>query len=95
MENNIRLLPIGSIVLLKGTLNKIMIVSRCIGVSRGEGAGEYEYAGCEYPQGITDDKLIFFDSKGIAKLVFEGYNSDENDVLTETMQNWREARKKI
>lgn len=75
-------LPLGSIVLLKGGLQKIMITSRAVSVLNKETVYFFDYAGVFYPEGIVRDQLIYFNMDKISKVVFEGYSDvdDENAV---------------
>ena len=52
------LLPIGSVVLLKGGEKRIMICGR---IQAKAGENEiYDYSACYYPQGIVDPTSMFF-----------------------------------
>ena len=55
-ENNV--LPLGSVVILKGDAQMAMIVSRGIGVDNGGSVYSYDYAACRYPEGMIDDRLM-------------------------------------
>lgn len=79
------LLPIGSVVLLKGGSKRLMIVGRV--VSRDGGEEISDYIGCFYPQGIVDtDNLFFFNHESIEAVFFIGFQDSEeiefkNEVL--------------
>ena len=47
------LLPLGSIVILKGGFKKLMIIGRKI--VQGENKEFYDYLGCLYPEGDIGD----------------------------------------
>ena len=67
MERN--LLPIGSVVLLKGGEKRIMICGR-IQTRAGEDI-IYDYSACYYPEGIVDPKqMFFFNNDAIDKVFF-------------------------
>lgn len=74
------LLPIGSIVLLKGG-NKMLMV---FGVKQSEDSEikeEYDYIGVFYPEGnIGLEYQFMFNHKDIDKVVFRGY---EDEARTE------------
>lgn len=70
------LLPIGSVVLLKGGEKRLMICSRVI--IGGEKSEIYDYAGCYYPEGIIDStQLFFFNQDAIADVHFIGFQDRE------------------
>ncbi|MCR4645640.1 MAG: DUF4176 domain-containing protein [Oscillospiraceae bacterium] len=70
------MLPIGSVVLLKGGTKRVMITGRIL-----TKAGEdkiYDYAACYYPEGIGGlDGTFFFDKEAIARLYFVGFQDEE------------------
>lgn len=70
------MLPIGSVVLLKGGNKRVMITGRIL-----TKAGEekiYDYSACYYPEGIgATDGTFFFDRDAIARLYFVGFQDEE------------------
>lgn len=94
MENK-TLMPLGSIVKLRGNAKKAMIVARAAGVRQGDGMIYFEYAACGYPEGITDDRLMFFDTKEIAEVVWSGYADGDEETVMKDIQAWRKEKKKI
>ena len=70
------LLPIGSVVLLKGGNKRVMITGR-IQVRTGE-KRIYDYSACWYPEGILSPKeMFFFDHDAIEQLFFVGFQDEE------------------
>lgn len=81
------LLPIGSVVLLKGGEKRIMITSRIISKA---GTNEiYDYAACYYPEGIVDPKsMIFFNRDAIDTIYFLGFqDAEELEFRTTILDN--------
>lgn len=79
------LLPIGSVVLLKGGEKRIMICGR---IQAKEGDNTiYDYSACYYPQGmISADNIFFFNRDAISRVFFLGFQDAEelafrNEVL--------------
>ena len=70
------LLPIGSVVLLKGGEKRLMICSR---IQAREGSPLiYDYSACYYPQGITGpDQMFFFNRDAIEMVFFIGFQDPE------------------
>lgn len=70
------LLPIGSVVQLKGGEKRLMICGRVI-VS-GESQEIHDYTGCYYPEGILDSsQLFFFEHEAIEEIYFIGFQDGE------------------
>ncbi len=73
------LLPLGSVVLLKGGNKRVMICSR-VQTRAGEDK-VYDYAACYYPEGIVgSDGMFFFDHSSIERIFFIGFQ-DEEELL--------------
>ena len=76
------LLPIGSVVLLKGAEVRLMIVGRILSDEKKEAV--YDYAGCVYPIGLTDsNELYFFNRDAIERIFFVGFQDGEELSLRE------------
>lgn len=71
-----RFLPIGSVVLLKESKKRIMIV----GVKQKQIDSEkvWDYSACLYPEGIINpERLYLFDSEQIERVYFIGFQDGE------------------
>lgn len=89
-----KILELGSVVLLKQTARKVMIVARATGIKKDEETLYFDYAACEYPEGVIKDQLLFFNSDDIAKVLFHGYTDDTNAIIEERILNWRENKER-
>lgn len=79
-------LPVGSVVLLEGAKDKLMIISR-VAAPNGEDR-IYDYAGCPYPGGLAGlDQLFFFDGDQIERLYFIGFQDEEGLQLQEYLSS--------
>ena len=77
-------LPIGSVVLLKDSKKRIMVV----GVKQKQVDSEkvWDYSACLYPEGILNpDKLFLFDSEQIERLYFIGFQDGEGLAFLEQL----------
>ena len=72
-----RVLPIGSIVSLKGGNKKLMIIGYCKkGVNNKEDI--FDYAACLYPNGFSSaDQTIIFNHENIERIYVLGYQNEE------------------
>lgn len=79
------MLPVGSVVLLKGGDKRVMICGR-IQAKAGENK-IYDYSACYYPEGIIDpNSMFFFNRDAIDTVYFIGFQDKEeldfrNEVL--------------
>ena len=72
------LLPIGSVVLLKNSTKRVMILGVAQEAQREDGVKLYDYAGCLYPEGFLDPEQNFlFNQDQIEQLFFIGYQDEE------------------
>ena len=73
------LLPIGSIVLLKGATKKLMV----FGVKQLDESNpekEFDYSGVPYPEGNFGAQAQYlFDHKDIGMVCFRGFEDEERD----------------
>ena len=90
MDVNIleRYLPLGSIVVLNGSVKKMMITARGLMAPVGEENKVFDYGGIFYPEGVMGDKMAFFNQKDIYKVVFQGYSDADDDAMNDNIKNW-------
>lgn len=70
-------LPLGSIVIIKGALKKLMIVNRANVV-----ADKYfDYGAILYPEGMIDENLAYFNQEDILKVVSKAYSDDDDELM--------------
>ncbi|MBC1249310.1 DUF4176 domain-containing protein [Listeria welshimeri] len=67
------LLPLGSVVRLKNGEQQLLIISRFALYNNQGVIGYFEYSGCLYPNGQTDQTSYFFNQEDIEKIYFTGY----------------------
>lgn len=86
--NEIPYLPLGSVVLLKGGIQKLIIISRGINVRRNDEVLFFDYGGVLFPDGLTSDQMAYFNHDGVDKVVFEGYNDDDSKMFAENINRF-------
>lgn len=66
----IQLLPLGSVITLKGSSKRLMICGR-IQTKTGEPDKVYDYVGCYYPEGIINsEEMILFDDADMGEVFY-------------------------
>ena len=89
-EEKERLLPIGTIVLLKNANTELMITSYCITAMPQNFENSknlkltrnmmFDYGGCRYPEGVSSSNaMIVFNESQIDKIVYMGYKTEDSD----------------
>jgi len=79
-------LALGSVVILKGALKKLMIVNRASIVE-----GRYfDYGAVLFPEGMIDANLAYFNHEDILKVVSEGHRDDEDALMVEQITEAKE-----
>ena len=72
-----KLLPIGSVVFLKGGTKKLMIIG-IKQIKTDDENKEFDYIGVMYPEGFLGNETNFlFNHDDINDVVFTGYNNPE------------------
>lgn len=87
-----KLLPIGSVVLLREANKRIMIYGR---LQKNMNNGElYDYIACSYPEGNLDpNKAILFNHDDIQKVYFIGFQDREEIEYSELIDKNYESLK--
>ncbi|GBG94786.1 hypothetical protein LFYK43_12450 [Ligilactobacillus salitolerans] len=84
-----KLLPLGSIVYLEEGTAKLMVVGRGTVFEDDNGHDVYtDYVGVGYPEGIDPENAIYFNDENIDRVVFRGYEDDEEDRYIEVYEKW-------
>lgn len=87
-KERIEYLPLGSIIILKGGVQKIVINARGLVTAATTPPGYFDYGGSLYPQGIIGDQILYFNHEDIAKVVFEGYTDDDDKMVVDNINEW-------
>jgi len=81
------LLPIGSVIWLRGAERPLMIFG--IKQSNMETGAEYDYIGVLYPEGnMGTDSQFLFQHKDIEKVEFRGYETAERTEFIEKLSDF-------
>ena len=77
MKDANKLLPIGSVVILKNATKKLMIMG-FYSSSTDDKDKIFDYCGCLYPEGlISSDNNLLFNHDQIDKIFYIGYKNEE------------------
>lgn len=88
--NKERLLPIGSVVLVKGSIKKLVIVARGLAAKENEGLKIYDYGAVTYPEGLVGENLLNFDADSIEEVIYEGYSDKDEERMEANIESWLE-----
>jgi len=87
-----KMLPIGSVVILKKGVKKLMITGYFqIDIDKKDKV--YDYCGCLYPEGMIDKHVFLFNHNDINKIYFEGYNIDETKKFINKLEKLQSSNK--
>lgn len=82
---------IGSIIYLKEGSQKLMIINRGPIVDIDNQKYIFDYSACNYPVGVVEDQIYYFNEENIDKVVFEGYSDQDEtrfqELFKEMMDN--------
>ncbi|MBS7576416.1 MULTISPECIES: DUF4176 domain-containing protein [unclassified Enterococcus] len=76
-------LALGSIVILKGAIKKVMIISR------GNILNDqyYDYGAILYPEGMVDENIAYFNETDIIKVIHEGFRDEDDALILTTLSD--------
>ena len=80
-------LPLGSIVILKGALKKLMIINRANLVKDQY----FDYGAILYPEGMIDGNLAYFSNDDIFKVISKAYTDDDDTLMVEQLTQAKET----
>lgn len=75
-------LPLGSVVILKGSVKKLLVVNRG-SIVEGE---FFDYGAFLDPEGMIDTNVAYFNRDDISKVVAEGYSDADNELVLEILE---------
>lgn len=80
MDNEKNFLALGTVLIIKGTSQKVMIIQRAVTVQEKDGEKYFDYGAVMFPEGLIKADVIYFSEEDIFEVIDEGY-SDENDKI--------------
>lgn len=83
-------LPLGSVVLLNGGLQKLIIMGRALNVTKAEKEFYFDYMGVLFPQGLINNEVAYFNHTDIDRVYFTGYNDEGSKEMTEIINDFVE-----
>lgn len=82
---NKSLLPIGTVVLLKGATKKLMITGY---YSKTADSNKiYTYNACIFPEGYMENTFCLFDANQIDEVFYKGLENDEFEKYTDSLSS--------
>ncbi len=89
-----RVLPIGSVVLLEGAEQRVMILGYQRKSADPSDEMIYDYCGCPYPQGyLSPEKTAIFNHNKIDRIISVGLQNEAYDKLSSKLRSMIEERK--
>lgn len=86
MYDYTRVLPIGSVVLLKGAEKRVMILGYQRKSARG-GDEIYDYCGCPFPEGfLSPDQTAIFNHSQIDRIIAVGLQNAQQIEFSEKLK---------
>lgn len=84
----VEFLPLGSVVYLNNGTKKLLIIARGLLMNAGEEMAFFDYGGVPYPEGLEGDEMAYFQHESIKKVVFKGFEDDDNEMTIEKINNY-------
>lgn len=80
-----KLLPIGTVCMLKGGTKRVMITGFC-SIPAEDPKRIFDYSGCLYPEGfLNTSNVCLFDNNQIEKVYFKGLEDEEEIKFKEKL----------
>lgn len=81
-------MPLGSVVELKGSIRKKLIVTRGVSVKTKDGYQPYVYGGCDYPEGMLKSELTYFNTEDVSTVIGRGYTDESEAYMQKLVYSW-------
>ena len=87
MESAVKeFLPIGSTVIVRGSVKKLMIIARAVFAQTEKGEDYFDYGACTYPEGVLGENLLYFQGQDIVEVVAKGYTDEDDGRMIENIR---------
>ena len=91
MHNVLELLPIGSVIRLRGARKNLMVIGVC--QTNTETNQDYDYLGVLWPEGnMGGETQIMFQHADIEQVFFTGMDNEERQGFIERLNAYYESR---
>lgn len=84
----INYIPLGSVVLLQGGTQKILIISRGINTKQNGDVVFFDYGGVLYPDGLTGDRMAYFNHEAVNTVLFYGCDDEESRNVSDSINRY-------
>jgi hypothetical protein len=85
------MLPLGTVLTLKGNDKLVMLISRGVVLERAGQREWYKYGACLWPEGSNASSMACFNDEQIGEVLFHGYTDDQEHAYTQTLGAREEA----
>lgn len=65
-------LPLGSVITTQDSVYPKLIISRGIIINVNGEKRKIDYGACNYPEGLSEGKMMYFNSSAIDEILFRG-----------------------
>ncbi|MCM1145142.1 MAG: DUF4176 domain-containing protein [Blautia sp.] len=79
-------LPIGSVVIARGNVKKLLIIARAVFVKTDSGEEYFDYGACTYPEGVLGKNMLYFNQEGVAEVIHKGYADEDEKRMLENIE---------
>ena len=80
-------LPLGSVVRLKGSTKKLVLISRAVVVKDDMNDDEYyDYGFAFYPDGLSGEAVIYSNHDCIEEILFQGFSDEDDETMVNTLK---------
>lgn len=80
-----KFMSLGTIVLIKGSVKKLMIIARGAFTNIKGEQHYFDYGACTYPEGIIGDTMLYFNGTDIQSVVYEGYKDADEELMQKNL----------
>lgn len=82
-----KFLPIGSVVIVRGSVKKLLIIARALFAEASGKKQYFDYGACTYPEGVLGENILYLQHENIVEVVYKGYVDEDEERMLENIKD--------
>lgn len=82
-----KFLPLGSVILVKGSVKKIILIGRGVATMIKGEQKYFDYVACTYPEGLVGETVFYVNHEDIEEVIHQGYADEDDHKMQKNLKN--------
>lgn len=90
-----KVLPLGSVILVKGSVKKLVLIGRgVVAIFKGE-QKYFDYVACTYPEGLIGENVLYLNHEDIEEVIQKGFQDEDDFRMQKSLKEHLDGLLKI